>query len=302
MTKSRELSGMICAVLSAVLFGTMPLMAKIAFSMGSNAYTVASGRFFTGALFSGLFLLIRGGSGFRISKEQLRNIAVLSVVYSAVPCLLYGSYQFIGSGLATTLHFTYPVIVMLLSALLFHSKVSHKSILCIIVCILGILCLYQPGGGNDFRGVLLAAVSGVVYAVYVEGVEKSGLKKLPVMTFIFWLSLFSAVEVTAFSAFTHKLILDLPLQIWIPYCGLGMIAMVIAAPLFQLGIVRCGAVKSSMLSTTEPVIGVLVGALVFNEILTVRSTVGIMLILLAVFVLAAPDHPVHGLHKHLHTA
>ena len=44
------------------------------------------------------------------------------------------------------------------------------------------------------------------------------------------------------------------------------------------------------------------GALVFNEILTVRSTVGIMLILLAVFVLAAPDHPVHGLHKHLHTA
>ena len=47
---SPEAEGVICALISGILFGTMPLMAKTAYSLGSNAYTVAFGRFFTGAV------------------------------------------------------------------------------------------------------------------------------------------------------------------------------------------------------------------------------------------------------------
>ena len=45
-------------ILSAVLFGTMPLMAKQAFTLGSNAYTTAFGRFATGAVIAGLVILL----------------------------------------------------------------------------------------------------------------------------------------------------------------------------------------------------------------------------------------------------
>lgn len=45
-------------ILSAVLFGTMPLMAKRAFALGSNAYTTAFGRFATGAVITGLVILL----------------------------------------------------------------------------------------------------------------------------------------------------------------------------------------------------------------------------------------------------
>ena len=45
-------------ILSAVLFGTMPLMAKRAFALGSNAYTTAFGRFATGAVIAGLVILL----------------------------------------------------------------------------------------------------------------------------------------------------------------------------------------------------------------------------------------------------
>ena len=45
-------------ILSAVLFGTMPLMAKQAFTLGSNAYTTAFGRFATGAVIAGLLLIL----------------------------------------------------------------------------------------------------------------------------------------------------------------------------------------------------------------------------------------------------
>ncbi len=66
--------------------------------------------------------------------------------------------------------------------------------------------------------------------------------------------------------------------------------MVIGASLFQLGIMKCGGVKSSMLSTVEPVTGVLIGALIFRETITVQSLTGIILILLSVVLLTLGDH------------
>ena len=280
---------MICTIISGILFGTMPLMAKSAYALGSNAYTVAFGRFSTGALFSGIILLVRFGTVFKVSRKQLIKIAVLSIFFSAMPCMLYGSYRYIDSGLATTLHFTYPIIVMLISVLVFKTKFSGRSVLCLLMCAAGILCLCNSGGSMDGRGMLLAAGSGAVYAVYISGVEHSGLKELPVLLIIFWLSVFSAAEIMLFSVPRHQLLLTLPWRVWISYTGLGLVAMVIAASLFQLGIKKCGGVKSSMLSTIEPVTGVLIGALIFQEKITVRSAIGMILILLSVLLLTLAD-------------
>ena len=285
-----ETAGMICTIISGILFGTMPLMAKAAYALGSNAYTVAFGRFSTGALFSGIILLIHYGSTvFKVSSKQLIKIATLSIFFSAMPCMLYGSYRYIDSGLATTLHFTYPIIVMLISVLIFKTKFSGRSVLCLLMCVAGILCLCNSEGSMDGRGMLLAAGSGAVYAVYVSGVEHSGLKELPVLLIIFWLSVFSAVEIMLFSIPQHLLLLTIPRKVWISYTGLGLVAMVIAASLFQLGIKKCGGVKSSMLSTIEPVTGVLIGALVFQEKITVKSAIGMILILLSVLFLTLAD-------------
>ena len=222
---------------------------------------------------------MNGNSMISISRAQLKSIALLSVFFSAMPCLLYGSYRYIDSGMATTLHFTYPIVVTLLSVLVFHSRISRRTVLCVLLCLAGIFCLGSSQGGTDVRGMLLAAGSGVVYSVYIIGVDRSGLRSLPVLLIIFWLSVFSAAEVLVFSLCTGQFLVDLPWQVWIPYTGLGLVAMVIAASLFQLGILRCGPVKSSMLSTVEPVTGVLIGALVFHETLTIQKTAGIALIL-----------------------
>ena len=74
-----EAEGVICALISGILFGTMPLMAKTAYALGSNAYTVAFGRFFTGAVVSGVIILIRYGTVFKITARQLAKVVVLSI-------------------------------------------------------------------------------------------------------------------------------------------------------------------------------------------------------------------------------
>ena len=122
--RTSERTGVIFTIISAILFGTMPLMAKYAFSLGSNAYMVAFGRFITGAVFSGLFLCLHPGYSVKVTRKQFRSIAMLSFFFAATPCMLYASYQYIDSGLATTLHFIYPVAVMLISVIFFKTKVK----------------------------------------------------------------------------------------------------------------------------------------------------------------------------------
>lgn len=284
-----ETEGMICTIISGILFGTMPLMAKSAYALGSNAYTLAFGRFLTGALFSGIALLIQYGTVFKINARQMMTVAILSIFFSAMPCMLYSSYRYIDSGLATTLHFTYPIIVMLISVFVFKTKLNRTSVLCLLTCVAGIFCLCNSEGNMDSRGMLVAAGSGVVYAIYISGVDHSDLKDLPTLVIIFWLSLFSTVLIMFFSVPQHQLLLTLPWQVWISYTGLGLVAMVIAASLFQLGIMKCGGVKSSMLSTVEPVTGVLIGTIIFQETITVKSAIGIFLILLSVLFLTLAD-------------
>ena len=80
-------------ILSAVLFGTMPLMAKQAFTLGSNAYTTAFGRFATGAVIAGLVILLHPKQTIRISKKQFCALLLLSLFYAATPVLLYSSYE-----------------------------------------------------------------------------------------------------------------------------------------------------------------------------------------------------------------
>ena len=275
-------------ILSAVLFGTMPLMAKRAFALGSNAYTTAFGRFVTGAAIAGLVILLCPKQTIRINKKQFRTLLLLSLFYAATPVLLYSSYQSIDSGLASTLHFTYPVAVMLLSALLFHEQIGRRELLCAILCMAGVLLLYTPGSKADGSGMIIAALSGLVYAGYIVLLGKSGLKGLSVLTMTFWLSLLSAAEIFVFSLCTGNLALDLPKEVWLPYLGLGLFATVLALALFQIGVFLSGPVKASLLSTFEPLTGVVIGILVFHETLTIKSACGLLQILLAVILLALP--------------
>ena len=73
--------------------------------------------------------------------------------------------------------------------------------------------------------------------------------------------------------------------------GLFCCVATAASLLFQVGNKYIGAQSASMLSTFEPLTSVVVGILVYHEVLTVRLGIGILCILLAVLLLAGADEP-----------
>ncbi|MDY2649056.1 MAG: DMT family transporter [Pyramidobacter porci] len=280
MKENSERAGALYVIASAVLFGLMPLLAKVAYASGANAFTAAFGRFFTGSVMAFAYLEYKDVS-LRVGRRQMGELAFLSVFYALTPVLLYLSYGFIGSGLATTLHFTYPVAVMCLMGLFFRASFTPRQVLCAALCAAGIFLLYRPGRNADGFGMALAAASGLFYAGYIIALGRSHLREVEIFVITFWISLFSALMIGAFAALTGGLAWSQSAAAWAAEAGLGLLATVLALAFFQKGLFLCGEVKASLLSTFEPLTSIAVGLAVYGEPMTPRLVAGMALILLS---------------------
>lgn len=283
--RRNERTGSVCVIVSAVLFGCMPLLARVAYGQGSNAFSVAFGRFLFGSLFLWAIVRFRMGGSVRVSKRELWEIGKFSVPYALMPILLYSSYDLIDSGLATTLHFTYPVAVVLLLAVFYKKRLDRAQALCTVLCMAGILLLYAPNGQISVKGILLAALSGVFYAVYIVILGNSPAKGISPFVLSFWLSLFSACEIGLIALCTGHLTFRIQPGGWCAEILLALLTSVCALVLFQKGMLLCGEVKASLLSTFEPLTGLVIGMAVFQETVTARQWAGVLFILLAVLLL-----------------
>ncbi len=281
----KESLGIFFVILSAVLFGTMPLLARIAYANGSNPFTVAFGRFLFGSIGLGLLTAILPGQSPRISKDLFLAILHLSVPYALVPILLYASYTCIDSGMATALHFTYPIAVMLIMAIFRKARLEPIQIVCTVLCVGGIALLNVSDGPVSVQGVLMAVGSGIFYAIYIVLLGKSPAKSLPPLVLSFWVSLLSAIEIGLISFCTDNLVFDLKPVGWAAEIVLALFATVLGLVLFQQGVLHCGEVKASLFSTFEPLTGILIGAVVFHEALTPHILLGMAGILAAAVLL-----------------
>ena len=107
-----------------------------------------------------------------ISLILILVFILLAVFYTASALFLFWGYEFMGAGMATTLHFTYPVFVTLLMLVIFGEKASWVTWLAIALAIFGVakLSLKEDGLAFDPLGmviVLLSATSSSPVSIWV---------------------------------------------------------------------------------------------------------------------------------------
>lgn len=289
ISKKREITGSLYVIISAILFGCMPLLTKVAYSHGGNAFSVVLGRFLFGALFLFILILVTPGCTVRVSSFYLKDLLKLSILYGITPISLYMSYDYIDSGLATTLHFTYPVAVAVVMMIFYKVKLSRKQIICTLISLSGLVFLYNPGGKTAALGMAIAVFSGITYAFYIVRMGRSYAKELHPFVMTFYLSFFSSIEIGVVALLTGSLTLHIQKEALISEIILSILTVVIALVLFQRGVYWCGEIKASLLSSFEPITGLVIGMTVFSEQITMKELTGIILILASVVIMVIPE-------------
>ena len=287
---SGYLRGCIYIILSAVIFGCMPLMAKNIYAAGVNAVSLVLLRNVLALPVLYLLLCVKK-IDVRLTKGGLKRIVLLGLYGSVLtPALLFFSYNYITSGMATTLHFVYPIFVLLGCALFFHDKIGWVKGCCVLLCSLGMLFFYTPGEAAQFFGAVLAIVSGVTYASYIIYLDKSGLSKENPFKTGFGMAATCTLLLGSAVTLTGNLTLPATVSGWLLCLLFAMAVMVGAVVLFQMGAAIVGPQRAAILSTFEPITGIAVGIVAFDEPFGLKTALGAVLIIAAVVLLTVFDN------------
>lgn len=287
---SKRTIGNLFVIASACAFGFMAFFAKTAYAGGGNMFTVLFLRF-TFSIIASFIYIKSTGLSLKITKRQLWNCALLGVIgFWMSSMLLYGSYNYIPTGLSTTLHFCYPVLILIGSVIFQHKKLSKMKIGCAISCIIGMIFINTGIESINLFGVFIAFCSAITFAFYCIYFEECGLSKtLTNIVQIFYMNIFMAscmlVTTIGFGEFTFGMS---PIS-WLCVFCLAMTSTFGGILLFQKGLVIIGAQNAGILSTLEPTVSLIVGAIVFHENLGIMGVIGCIFILAAAVVVAAKD-------------
>ena len=163
----KTLKGYLFAILSAVIYGLMPLMASHIYADGVNAMTLVLLRNLL-ALPVLAVLAFCQQKTLKVPAKALGGMAFLAAFGCCItPVLLFSSYHYIPSGTATTIHFVYPAIVVLIGIVFLKKKAQLGTVLSLVLCVGGICLFYKPGADFHWGGAGLALLSGVTFAIYV---------------------------------------------------------------------------------------------------------------------------------------
>ena len=278
-----KVQGIIYAISSAVAFGLIPAFAVLAYSGGINAISTAFFRFFIATLI--LYGIIRSRRiSLAIDKKTFGRLLFLSIAGYAATCItLFLSYVYIPISLAITMHFTYPALVTLLSFFILKEKMGTVKIISLLLSVAGVYILSDPGNAAiNIKGVILALASGVFYSIYTVELAREEIKKMNGLALTFYVSLFSAASIFIYAGATESLVFTAKASVILPLLGIAIICTVFAILAYYKAVQTIGPSDTAILSTFEPVTGVLLGILAFGEKLSLSSALGSALVIMSV--------------------
>lgn len=280
---SREIKGRLYIMSAAVIFGLMPLGASFAYKGGSNAMQLVFTRLFLPLPFF-LFLVKWKGESLAITGKQGLQIQLLAFGFVLTPITLYMSYYYMDSGVATTLHFMYPLFVILGCLLFFKEMPTKKVWICLGLTLLGLM-MSMPRGGAQLMGVFYSVFSALAFSFYVIYLSKSGLGALGNMSLLFYIALSGSLQTAIMITLLGKWA-PMDLQGWLASFIFAMVVSLGGALSFQKGTFLIGPQKASIFSTLEPLVSIIVGVLMLGDKVSLLTLVGMFLILVAAVLLS----------------
>lgn len=275
--------GYIYTALSAIIFGLMPLLTKIIIARGATSLTIPFFRVFYVTIVLFLVLKIKK-IDLHLEKRDLLSVMLTSIFGSGLTIIILNeSYNYVDTGIATSLHFLYPLFVAILCCFFYGEKIKKKQILSLSFALVGIICFMSKGNGSLF-GYFLAIASGLTYAFYLVKMDKSGLVKMNALKLSFYLALFTTIEIFTMNLYMQEVVFKMAALSYGLLLVLALSSSFLATVLLQKGVLLLGSTRASFICLLEPVTSMIVGILWLNEVLTFNKGLGGLAIIISLII------------------
>jgi drug/metabolite transporter (DMT)-like permease len=277
-----DLVGVGLVLAASTQFGAVVVLGKIATRRGGLPVpTLLSVRFAVSAVLLAVALAVLR-QPLRAAKGEGWRLAALGVGgYAVEAAFFFTGLKHGTAAAATVLFFTYPVAVSLIAFLLGRGLPGWLLGGALFAAVGGAAIVGVAGGGADIDGlgVLFELVSSVVYAGYLVGTE-GVLKRTNSLTGAVWVATAAAAGLAVYALLTGAAEVPLGWRQWGPILGMGVFTAGAFVTLLG-GLRRVGAVRTAILSASEPLTAAAMAAIFLGERVRMGTLGGGILILTA---------------------
>lgn len=275
--------GFLYGIISASTFGLIPVFSIPALNAGMSVNNVLFFRFLISTILLGAFLLIRKHS-IKVKKEEFLTLAGLILLSGTTAFCLMKSYCYIPSGVATTIHFLYPVLVTVLMTLFFKEKFSIWFAVAIGLAVSGVATISGISSGGEVNAIGLgyALMTVLTYALYIVGINKSKAGRMNSLTMTFYVMVMLCVFFFTLSMVEGGIKMIPDVKVLGDITLLALFPTLLSNFTLIMAIKKIGSTTTAIMGCVEPVTAVMMGVLILSEPLFMHHIVGIALILTSV--------------------
>jgi drug/metabolite transporter (DMT)-like permease len=272
---SRHAFGGAIAIAGAIAYGINIPAARVAGLGGVNGSNLAMQRGLVLVVVLAAFILLTGRS-FRIRQGEAWRILAAGVCGGATAVGYLSSLNFVPVGIAVTIFYTFPLLLILMAPFTGGGRISPERIKVFLTAFAGIaLCVGPSFEQFDWRGLALAfaaACSCALLFILTASIKQDRL------TLIFWIQLFALpliIPVAWLTGFSS-----------LPSISGSMVAIMISAIGFYIGftcqVIAGGKLRPATLGLIfliEPVAAILAAAVFLGETMLTIQYIGVGLVL-----------------------
>lgn len=299
MEKNTPRNGTLPVILAGCCWGIISIFVRRLNSLGFDSLQIMFLRSWLSVLMLGGYLGIKDRTQLRIRLRDLWIFVGTGIVsLTFFSWCYFSSITLSGAAVAVVLLYTSPIFVMLMSAAVFREKFTARKLAALVLTFGG--CVLVAGlAGSRLRltpyAIALGLGSGIGYALYSVFGGIAVRRNYSSLTVTFYTLLLSGMVLPVLLPMRETAaLLAGTIGQGFPYMlGIAFVCTVIPYLSYTYGLSRMEAGRAAVLVTVEPLVGTLLGILVWKEPVDLWKATGIGMIFVAVVLLSLP----HGNEK-----
>jgi drug/metabolite transporter (DMT)-like permease len=276
-------------LLSTFGFGSLAILTQFAYRAGLDVTTTLTIRFLFASLLAWPVLIVR--RQWKVSRRHAIALFVIGCCFIVNSATYFLAIQWAPVSAVTVIFYCYPVVVMVLSIAFLGERLTWLRALAMGLALAGgLVMLGLRFSGFSGRGLLLAAVSSIFYALYI--VLNSVLtRSIPVGVTSSWVMSGMAVAFLLFGVVSGQLDFGFRPSGWPIMLMMVIFSTVLPVQFFLAGVFKIGPMLAAVIGTFEPIVTMVLSALLLGEQIGIYRIAGGALVLGAVLLLRIPVAP-----------
>ena len=280
-----EMQAKLKIIFAMVTFGTIGIFVR---NIDLPSTVIALARGVVGTLFLLLVVFAKGQGVDKVAiKKNLKTLAISGACIGFNWILLFEAYRYTTVATATLAYYMAPIFVMMASPFVLKERLSAIKILCVVMALTGMVLVsgvVQSGTeGVDFTGILCGVGAASLYATVIllnKFIKEISAYDMTIMQLGLAALVLSpyTLAVENFGALTPDTTSLLLLAV------VGVIHTGFTYALYFSSIQSLKAQTVAIFSYIDPIVAIILSAVLLNESMDIYSIVGAVLVLGSTFV------------------